>query len=125
MPLIGAAEQFSMVAGKIRADAVTVRKRNNRQGHVMKLFWGLGKVLTLGFWLVVLVNTVLALPNPFDLLINMAGSLLLLTHLLELVLFNGSLRGRMRPWMDRGQILLFGIFHLQTFSRSQAEIAHA
>ncbi|MDB6050684.1 MAG: hypothetical protein JWR17_3430 [Pseudomonas sp.] len=91
----------------------------------MKLFWGLGKALTLGFWLVVLVNTVLALPNPFDLLINMAGSLLLLTHLLELALFNGSLRGRTRPWVDRGKILLFGIFHLQTFSRTSAEIAHA
>ncbi|MEB0122724.1 DUF1145 domain-containing protein [Pseudomonas sp. CCI1.2] len=91
----------------------------------MKLFWGLGKMLTLGFWLVVLINTVIALPNPFDLLINMAGSLLLLTHLLELVLFNGSLRGRARPWLDRGQILLFGIFHMQTFSRAPAEVAHA
>lgn len=91
----------------------------------MKVFWGLGKMLTLGFWLVVLVNMVIALPNPFDLLINMAGSLLLLTHLLELVLFNGSLRGRTRPWMDRAKILLFGIFHLQTFSRPSAETAHA
>ena len=48
------------------------------------------------------------------LLVNLAGSLLLLTHLLELVLFNGSLKGRAHPWRDRLQILLVGIFHLQT-----------
>ncbi|MEA9978400.1 MULTISPECIES: DUF1145 domain-containing protein [unclassified Pseudomonas] len=91
----------------------------------MKLFWGLGKMLTSGFWLVVLVNMVIALPNPFDLLINMVASLLVLIHLMELVLFNGSLRGRARPWRDRGQILLFGIFHLQSFSRVSVEVAHA
>jgi len=91
----------------------------------MKLFWGLGKILTLGFWLVVLVNQVTALPNPFDLLISLAGSLALLTHLLELALFNGSLRGRAHPWRDRGQILLFGIFHLQSISSRSAGVAHA
>ncbi|ROL65405.1 hypothetical protein BLX41_28550 [Pseudomonas protegens] len=80
----------------------------------MKVLWGLGKFLTLVFWLVVLINLAKPLINPLHLLVNLAGSLLLLTHLLELVLFNGSLKDRAHPWRDRLQILLVGIFHLQT-----------
>ncbi|NWB84960.1 DUF1145 domain-containing protein [Pseudomonas gingeri] len=79
----------------------------------MKVLWGLGKVLTLMFWLVVLVNLVHPLISPFRVLVDLAGSMLLLTHLLEIMLFNGSLRGRAHPWRDRAQILLFGMFHLQ------------
>jgi putative membrane protein len=91
----------------------------------MKVLWGLGKVLTLGFWAVVLVNQAVVLPIPFGILITLAGSLLLLTHLMELLIFNDSLRGRSRPWSDRFQILIFGIFHLQSFGRPQAEVHHA
>lgn len=91
----------------------------------MRVFWGLGKILTLGFWAVVLVNQVAVLPIPFDMLIKLAGCLLALTHVMELFLFNGSLRGRSHPWRDRLQILIFGIFHLQSFGRRQAEVQHA
>ncbi|MFJ7143249.1 MAG: DUF1145 domain-containing protein [Pseudomonas protegens] len=80
----------------------------------MKVLWGMGKFLTLVFWLVVLINVVKPLVNPLHLLVNLAGSLLLLTHLLELLLFNGSLKNRPHPWRNRLQILLVGIFHLQT-----------
>ncbi|VVN94358.1 DUF1145 domain-containing protein [Pseudomonas fluorescens] len=80
----------------------------------MKVLWGLGKLLTLLFWLVVVVNLLSPLINPFNLMINIAGSLLLLTHLLELVLCNRSLKGRPHPWRDRLKILLSGVFHLQT-----------
>jgi len=79
----------------------------------MKVLWGLGKVLTLVFWLVVLVNLVHPLMNPFRVLVDLAGSMLLLTHLLEIMLFNGSVRDRVHPWRDRLQILVFGMFHLQ------------
>ncbi len=91
----------------------------------MKVFWGLGKLLTAAFWLVVLFNLVVVLPTPFALLIKLAGSLLALTHIAELLLFNGSLRGRPRPWRDRLHILLFGIFHLQSFPKNIPEAAHA
>ncbi|MCE4053418.1 DUF1145 domain-containing protein [Pseudomonas sp. Au-Pse12] len=80
----------------------------------MRFLWGMGKFLTLVFWLVVLINLAKPLINPLHLLVNLAGSLLLLTHLLELLLFNGSLKDRPHPWRDRLQILLVGIFHLQT-----------
>ena len=91
----------------------------------MKVFWGLGKLLTAAFWLVVMFNLVVALPSPFALLISLAGSLLALTHVAELLLFNGSLRRRPRPWRDRLHILLFGIFHVQTFPKKAREAAHA
>ncbi|WP_025127753.1 DUF1145 domain-containing protein [Pseudomonas sp. PH1b] len=80
----------------------------------MRVLWGLGKFFTGLFWLVVLINLAMPLINPLHVLVNLAGSLLLLTHLLELLLFNGSLKGRAHPWRDRLQILLVGIFHLQT-----------
>jgi putative membrane protein len=118
-------------SGIVVALALLCAKRFRRteikkqQGRFMKLFWGLGKILTLGFWLVVLVNAVVVLPNPFDVLIKLAGGFLLLTHLLEVLLFNGSLRGRPHPWRDRLQIVFFGIFHLQSLGRRQAEVHHA
>ncbi|MCD5987856.1 MULTISPECIES: DUF1145 domain-containing protein [Pseudomonas] len=91
----------------------------------MKVFWGLGKLLTAAFWLVVLFSLMVALPTPFDPLIKLAGGLLALIHVAELLLFNGSLRGRPRPWRDRLRILLFGIFHIKSLPKKAQEAAHA
>ena len=63
----------------------------------MKVFWGLGKLLTLLFWLVVLVNLMTPFVHPLHLLVNLAGGLLACLHLL-----------------DRLSVLFFGVFHLQT-----------
>ncbi|QXI60617.1 DUF1145 domain-containing protein [Pseudomonas sp. OE 28.3] len=86
----------------------------------MKVFWGLGTFLTLLFWVVVLVNLFRPLTNPFHLLVSLAGSLLMLTHLLELLLFNSSLKHRAHPWRDRLQILLVGMFHVRGLSAPAA-----
>lgn len=91
----------------------------------MKVFWGLGKLLTAAFWLVVLFNLMVVLPSPFALLIKLAGSMLAVIHVAELLVFNGSLRGRANPWRDRLKTLLFGIFHLQSFPKNARETAHA
>ena len=80
----------------------------------MKLLLGLGKLLAMLFWTVVLVNLIKPLTNPFHLLVNLVGSLLLLVHLLELVLFNASVKHRAHPWRDRLLILLLGMFHIQS-----------
>ncbi|MBU0938101.1 MAG: DUF1145 domain-containing protein [Gammaproteobacteria bacterium] len=80
----------------------------------MKLFLRVGKLLALLFWAVVLVNLFKPLTNPFHLLVNLVGSLLLLTHLLELVLFNASVKHRAHPWRDRLRILLLGMFHIKS-----------
>ncbi|WP_095146785.1 MULTISPECIES: DUF1145 domain-containing protein [unclassified Pseudomonas] len=92
----------------------------------MKVFWGLGKWLTLMFWLVVLINLIQPFTNPIHLMVNLVGSLLLLTHLLELVLFNRNLKTRPHPWRDRLQVLVVGIFHVQTIATSDStEASHA
>ncbi|MEA1031309.1 MULTISPECIES: DUF1145 domain-containing protein [unclassified Pseudomonas] len=90
----------------------------------MKLLWALGRLLTLLFWLVVLVNLVMPFVHPLHLLVNFGAAMLLAIHLLELVWFRASLRGRPASGRDRLRVLLFGIFHLQTLPIA-AEASHA
>ena len=85
----------------------------------MKFILGLGKVLTVAFWGVVLFNQLMPQPLHFNLLINAAGIFLFGLHLLEVLFFNGSLRGRSHRWFDRLQILLTGIFHVMSIPRAQ------
>ena len=92
----------------------------------MKVFWGLGKLLTLLFWSVVLVNLLTPFIHPLHLLVNLAGSLLAGLHLLEIVFCFRSLRARAHPWRDRLNILFFGVFHLQTIPAPTApKASHA
>ena len=92
----------------------------------MKVFWWLGKLLTLLFWLVVLVNLLTPFVYPLHSLVELAGGALALFHLLELLFCNRSLRGRAHPWRDRFQIAIFGVFHLQTIpSPSAPKASHA
>lgn len=83
----------------------------------MKFVLGLGKALTVAFWWVVLINLLIPQPMPFSLLINTAGIVLLALHVLEILFFNASLRGRSHRWFDRLQILLTGIFHVMSIPK--------
>jgi putative membrane protein len=80
----------------------------------MKVFWGLWKLLTLSFWAVVAVNWLMPFVFPLNLLVPVTGGLLAVLHLLELLLCNRSLKGRVHPWRDRLKIVFFGVYHLQT-----------
>ncbi|MBD9598589.1 DUF1145 domain-containing protein [Pseudomonas sp. PDM10] len=92
----------------------------------MNVFWGLGKLLTLLFWLVVLANQLMPFVKPLHLLVDLAGGLLACLHLLEAVFCFRSLRGRAHPWLDRLNILFFGVFHLQTLPAPTApKASHA
>lgn len=91
----------------------------------MKFILGLGKALTVAFWGVVLFNLFMPQPLPLNLLINAAGIVLLSLHVLEVLFFNGSLRGRSHRWFDRLQILLTGIFHVMSIPRPQEASSHA
>ncbi|MVV51966.1 DUF1145 domain-containing protein [Pseudomonas sp. PB120] len=92
----------------------------------MKVFWWLGKLLTLVFWLVVLTNLLIPFVHPLHFLLNVAGSLLAALHLLEVVFCNRSLKGRAHPWLDRLKIVFFGVFHLQTIPAPTApKASHA
>ena len=89
----------------------------------MKVLWGLGKLLTLLFWLVVLVNLLVPFSYPLHPLVNLAGGFLAFIHLLEVLLCNRSLKGRAHPWLDRLKIVIFGVFHLQTIPAPTASKA--
>ncbi|MGY2339166.1 DUF1145 domain-containing protein [Pseudomonas sp. SDO5532_S415] len=92
----------------------------------MKVLWGLGKLLTLLFWSVVLVNLLTPFIHPLHSLVNLAGGLLATLHLLEALLCFRSLRGRAHPWRDRLKIIIFGVFHLQTIPAPTApKASHA
>ena len=91
----------------------------------MKFILGLGKALTVAFWGVVLFNLFMPQPLPLNLLINATGIVLLSLHVLEVLFFNASLRGRSHRWFDRLQILLTGIFHVMSIPRSQEAPSHA
>jgi len=90
----------------------------------MKVFWGLGRLLTLLFWLVVPANLIMPFVHPLHLLVNFAGAFLLVLHVLELLWFRASFRGRPAPGRDRLRVLMFGIFHLQTLPTAP-EASHA
>jgi putative membrane protein len=92
----------------------------------MKVFWWLGKLLTLLFWLVVLANLLAPFVHPLHFLLNVAGGLLAGLHLLEVMFCNRSLKGRAHPWLDRLKIVFFGVFHLQTIPAPTApKASHA
>lgn len=77
----------------------------------MKALVGLGKLIALLFWLAVLANLLNPFAHPFGALLTLAGGLILLIHIVELLALGKRLRGRPHPWMDRLQVLLFGVFH--------------
>lgn len=91
----------------------------------MKFILGLGKILTVAFWGVVLFNLMTPQPVPLNLLINALGIVVLSLHVLEVLFFNASLRGRSHRWFDRLQILLTGIFHVMSIPRPQEARRHA
>lgn len=82
------------------------------------LLLGLAKALTLVFWWLVVVNLLSPFPKPFSAWMSLAGAGLLLLHIAELLIFSRRLQPRSRPWLDRLQILLLGIFHLQSIPRA-------
>ncbi|HEY1026819.1 MAG TPA: DUF1145 domain-containing protein [Pseudomonas sp.] len=78
----------------------------------MKALMITGKALTLSFWLVFGAALAKWLGSPFEQLIYLLAAFLLSLHGLQLWLFSSLLVGRASPWLDRIQVLLFGIFHL-------------
>jgi putative membrane protein len=92
----------------------------------MRVFLRLGKLLTLLFWALLLVNQLVGFTQPFALLLQVTGGVVLLAHALELRLFKSRLHNRPKPWLDRLQVMLFGVFHLYGLAPVAAvEVEHA
>jgi putative membrane protein len=104
----------------------------------MKAILMMGKGLAALFWLSLLGALAGVLAKPFDQLLSLLALVLILVHGLELWLFSGAFAGRANPWLDRLQVLFFGVFHLallkpglqpdaqqQSAAQNEAEAAHA
>lgn len=92
----------------------------------MKALMIVGKGLAVLFWLVFGAALAKWLGSPFEQLVHLLAAFLLLLHGLELWLFSGLLVNRANPWLDRLQVLLFGIFHLyglKVSRRAEAQTA--
>lgn len=63
----------------------------------MKAFLGLGKLVTLAFWGTVLVNLLHPFAYPLNWLLSIAGGLILLIHLIEILVLGRRLKARAHP----------------------------
>lgn len=77
----------------------------------MKVFMGLGKLLTVAFWAVVVGNWLHPVAQPFAELLNTAGAIVIVLHVLELWWFSARIKQTASPLASRVQVLLFGVFH--------------
>lgn len=92
----------------------------------MRVFLLAGKLVTLLFWALVVINLFVPFAHPFGLLLQVAGALVLLVHVLELGLFRSRFQQRPKPWLDRLQVMLFGVFHLYGLAPvAVVEVEHA
>ncbi|MCY1268780.1 hypothetical protein D9M71_183990 [compost metagenome] len=87
----------------------------------MNALVGLGKLVALFFWLAVVANLVSPFAHPFSMLLKVVGALILVIHVIELLAFGSRLRGRRHAWLDGLQVLLFGVFHLLSVTRSSSQ----
>jgi putative membrane protein len=78
----------------------------------MRQFYAIGKLLTLGFWILPLLALFGAMASPWDLWLLSLGILILVVHLGELALVYARLKAAGRTTMvDSVLVLLVGLFH--------------
>lgn len=78
----------------------------------MRIAIGLGKAITLMFWLAELFNLFRMIPAPTSQLLHGAAVVILILHLFEVAIMV-RLHGRylIEPKLDKMQVLVFGVFH--------------
>jgi len=79
-----------------------------------KNFLLMNKAITLFFWVAVGANYALGFPGPLGPALGLAGPLILLAHIVEVVFFLKKYRsGSENVPADGVLILVFGIFHFK------------
>ncbi len=86
---------------------------SKRGGSPMSHFLSFAKGALAMFWLVALVNLAYPLGELHRPILLLSG-LLVLVHAAEILLLNGRLKARPAPWLERLQVLLFGVLHLRS-----------
>lgn len=70
------------------------------------------------FWLLALANLFVPLGEAWFWPFNLVAAAVLLAHVGEVLLFRQRLQGRPQPWLERAQVLLFGVLHIQGLPRA-------
>lgn len=79
-----------------------------------KNFLLMNKAITLLFWVAVGANYALAWPAPIGPALALAGPLIFIAHIVEVVFFLGKYRKASHAVIaDAVQVLVFGIFHFK------------
>ncbi|MFI8479764.1 DUF1145 domain-containing protein [Pseudomonas sp. NPDC078700] len=89
----------------------------------MKVILGVGALLTLLFWGVVLSNVLEPFAQPFSVLLNIAAAVVAVVHIAELWYFKSTLQQSSTPGLSRLKVLVLGIFHGYTLTRNSPSAA--
>lgn len=65
------------------------------------------------FWVLAILNLLYPLGDAWYWPVNLIAGAILLAHVGEVALFNKRLASRPQPWLERAQVLLFGVLHLR------------
>lgn len=68
------------------------------------------KLVMVAFWIAGLINLLLPFSDSFGKLVW----IILIAHVVEVIVFNNRLKVRPQPWLDRVQVLLFGVLHVKS-----------
>lgn len=71
------------------------------------------------FWLLALANLFVPLGPAWFWPLNLAAAAVLLAHIGEVLLLRRRLQAQPRPWLERMQVLLFGVLHIQGLPRAR------
>ncbi|WP_274381377.1 DUF1145 domain-containing protein [Pseudomonas cavernicola] len=66
------------------------------------------------FWLMAVLNLLFPFGRPLQGPISLIAGVMLLVHIAEVLLYNRRLAVRPLPWLERLQVLLFGVLHLRS-----------
>ena len=82
---------------------------------------GLGKLVTVGFWLMVFISLSGVFVQPFDTIIPLAGLGVLFIHGIEAVLWRRVLKLKGAFGKNVVLVLVFGVFHMATLQLQTAK----
>jgi len=84
--------------------------------EAMKRFILMGKLITLFFWVAVLLSLFAVFPKSVGVLLGWFGVVILLIHFIEAAIFTKRFGDELvEPKYEKLMVLVFGIFHILPF----------
>lgn len=80
-------------------------------------WWSFAKGALAAFWLLALVNLFYPLGDAWFWPVNGLAAAMLAAHLAEVMVFRKRLNASAKPWLNRLNVLAFGVLHLPALPR--------